>query len=46
MKVLEAHQPLLHQTFHAEDLSAEVICCLGVPTHHAPGTGKLLDSAI
>ena len=46
MKLLEAHQPLLHQTFRLENLSAEVICCLGVPSHHAPGNGKLLDSAI
>ena len=46
MKLLEAQQPLLHQTFRDEDLAAEVICCLGVPTHHTPGTGKLMDSAV
>lgn len=46
MKLLEAHQPMLHQTFRAEDMSAEVICCVGVPAHHVTETGKLLDSAI
>lgn len=46
MKTLEAQQQQLQQTFTAENVTAEVICCLGVPVPRHAASGSLVECAV
>jgi hypothetical protein len=46
MNLLEQQQAELQNTFSADNLEAEVICCLGSPPAHAAGTGTMWDNAV
>lgn len=46
MSLLEQQQAQLQRTFSAEDVEAEVICCLGSPPAHAAGAGTMWDNAV
>lgn len=46
MQTLEAHQQLLQQTFSAERVTAEIICCLGAPGQRQKPAGSLLDNSV
>lgn len=46
MSLLEQQQAELQNTFSADDVEAEVICCLGTPPAHAAGTGTMWDNAV
>jgi len=46
MNLLELQQAELQNTFSADNVEAEVICCLGAPPAHAAGTGTMWDDAV
>jgi hypothetical protein len=46
MDLLERQQTMLQNTFSADNVEAEVICCLGSPPAHAAGTGTMWDNAV
>ena len=46
MKTLQAQQQQLQQTFTAENVTAEVICCLGVPVPRHAASGSLVECAV
>lgn len=46
MNLLEQQQADLQNTFSADNVEAEVICCLGSPPAHAAGTGTMWDNAV
>ncbi len=46
MNLLEQQQAQLQNTFSADNVEAEVICCLGSPPAHAAGTGTMWDNAV
>lgn len=46
MNLLEQQQAELQNTFSADNVEAEVICCLGAPPAHAAGTGTMRDHAV
>ena len=46
MNLLEQQQAELQNTFSADNVEAEVICCLGAPPAHAAGTGTMWDHAV
>jgi hypothetical protein len=46
MNLLEQQQAELQSTFSADNVEAEVICCLGAPPAHAAGTGTMWDHAV
>ena len=46
MKTLEAQQQQLQQTFQSESVTAEVICCLGVPVPRHAASGTLVECAV
>lgn len=46
MKTLEAQQQQLQQTFQNESVTAEVICCLGVPVTRHAASGSLVECAV
>jgi hypothetical protein len=46
MNLLEQQQAALQNTFSADNVEAEVICCLGSPPAHAAGTGTMWDNAV
>jgi hypothetical protein len=46
MNLLEQQQAQLQNTFSADNVEAEVICCLGAPPAHVAGTGTVWDNAV
>jgi hypothetical protein len=46
MNLLEQQQAELQNTFSADNVEAEVICCIGSPPAHAAGTGTMWDNAV
>lgn len=46
MHVLEQQQANLRDTFSADSVEAEIICCLGKPPARPTGTGTVWDNAV